>query len=83
MRLYHYRPEVLEELQKHGVRPKPTTPPALVAEFVGDLYRFEIRRLRYRLLRREFAQRDYAARVIQLRRKYPLVSMRVQFWTTD
>src|SRR2546425_8432693 len=46
MRTYRYRPEVLEELLEHGVRPTERTRPELVHEFVSDLYRFELRRLR-------------------------------------
>jgi hypothetical protein len=78
---YVYRPDVLRELEKHGVRPRPTTPPALVHEFVGDLYRFELRRLRGRLRRREVSKEEYAGRVIELRRKYPLVSVPARYWT--
>jgi hypothetical protein len=78
---YDYRPDVLRELEKHGVRPRRTTRPALVHEFVSDLYRFELRRLRGRLLRREVSKEEYAGRVIDLRRKYPLVSLPARYWT--
>jgi hypothetical protein len=80
MAAYVYRPDVLRELEKHGVRPGATTPPALVHEFVSDLYRFELRRLRGRLLRREVSKEDYAGKVIELRRKYPLVSLASRYW---
>ena len=79
--VYRYREDVLDELVKHGVRPRPTTPPALVMEFISDLYRYEIRRLRQRLMRKEFPQREYAARVIDLRKQYPLVSLPTRLWT--
>ncbi len=55
---FRYRADVLEELWRHGVQPTERTPPALVREFVRDLYRYEIRRLRARLLRKEFPKRN-------------------------
>lgn len=77
---YRYRADVLEELLRHGVRPTRHTRPELVHEFVRDLYRIEIRRLRERLLRREFPRSEYADRVVRLRRKYPLTSLRPREW---
>src|SRR5207249_7132825 len=50
---YRYKPEVLEQLSRHGAQPTPATPPQLVHDFVNDLYRYELRRLRDRLVRRE------------------------------
>lgn len=78
--IYRYRHEVLVQLLNHGVLPVPTTPPELVHEFVSDLYRFEIRRLRNRLVRREIPKEGYADRVIELRRKYPLISLKPDQW---
>ena len=78
---FQYQPEILAQLLEHGVRPLPTTRPALVAEYLNDLYRWEIRRLKARLLRKEFPQSAYAGMVVDLRRKYPLVSVPVQVWT--
>ena len=40
---FRYRPDVLEQLARHGVRPRSTTPPELVHELISDLYRYEIR----------------------------------------
>jgi len=71
---------VLDELLRLGVKPTPRTRPELVHEFIRDLYRVEIRRLRARLLEREFPKREYADRVIALRRKYPLTSLRPWEW---
>jgi hypothetical protein len=78
--LYRYRPEVIEELWRHGVHPSPTTPPRLVHEFVNDLYRYELRRLRDRLIRKEIPRAGYYERVVELRRRYPLVSFRAESW---
>jgi hypothetical protein len=75
-----YRADVLDALLAHGVRPTESTRPELVHEFVSDLYRYEIRRLRARLLANEFPKREYAARVIQLRMRYRVISMRPQEW---
>ena len=40
--MYRFRAEVLEQLEKHGVRPTATTRPELVHEFVSDLYRDQL-----------------------------------------
>jgi hypothetical protein len=48
---FHYRADVLEHLWRHGVHPSSRTQPHLVREFVRDLYRYEIRQLRGRMLR--------------------------------
>jgi hypothetical protein len=77
---YVYREDVLAQLWAHGVHPTAATPPERVHEFVSDLYRFEIRRLRDRLVRREIPREGYADRVIELRRKYPLISLKPQQW---
>ncbi len=78
---YRYRPEILEALLHHGVRPRPSTPPSLVHEFVSDLYRFELRRLRDRLVRGDIPKEGYYERVVALRRQYPVVSLKPEFWT--
>lgn len=77
---YRYRADVLEQLERHGVRPTTSTPPELVHEFVSDLYRYELRRLRDRLVRREIPKDGYFDRVVALRRLYPLVSLKPQDW---
>ena len=73
---FRYRADVLEQLAAHGIRPRPHTPPDLVHELVSDLYRYELRRMRERLLRREFARTEYFDRILELRRRYPLVSLK-------
>ena len=80
MTTYCYRADVLEQLWKHGVQPGATTPPELVHEFVNDLYRFELRRLRDRLVRGEIPKIGYYDRVVALRVKYPLVSLKPREW---
>ena len=78
---YQYRPQVLEALAAHGVRPTPSTRPELVHEFVSDLYRFELRRLRARQVRGEIPRQEYSSHVIALRRRYLLVSVPLRNWT--
>jgi hypothetical protein len=77
---YRYRSAVLEQLSNHGVHPRPTTPPELVHDFVNDLYRYELRRLRDRLVRGDIPKAGYYDRVVELRRKYPLVSLKPHEW---
>jgi hypothetical protein len=71
---------VLEQLWRHGVQPKRGTPPQLVRDYVRDLYRYEIRRLRERYLNREFSKAEYSQRVDQLRRAYPVLALRAWEW---
>ncbi|HEV8318476.1 MAG TPA: hypothetical protein VGQ10_13775 [Vicinamibacterales bacterium] len=77
---YRYKAEVLAQLARHGVQPTPATPPQLVHDFVNDLYRYELRCLRDRLVRREIPKIGYYDRVVELRRKYPLVSLKAHEW---
>jgi len=72
--VFRYRADVLAQLATHGILPGSHTPPDIVHELVSDLYRYELRRMRDRLLRREFARTEYFARILELRRRYPLVS---------
>jgi hypothetical protein len=72
---FRYRADVLEDLLRHGVRPTDCTRPELVRAFVRDLYKYEIRVLRERYLRREFPKREYADRVADLRRRYPVLAL--------
>ena len=83
MTTYRYRPEVLEMLWRHGVQPTPATPPELVHEFVSDLYRIELRRLRDRLVRGAIPKQGYFERVVELRRKYPLISLKPAQWLDE
>jgi hypothetical protein len=80
---YEYAPEALEVLAGHGLCPRPETPPATVREALSDLYRYEIRRLKRRLLDGEFPKDDYSPRVIQLRRQYWLLSIPVHHWARE
>ena len=78
---FDYTVEVLEELRNRGVVPTGETDPQLVRDFLSALYRFEIRRLKGRLLSGEFPQREDASRVRALRREYVLLSIPLETWT--
>ena len=43
-------------------------------------YKYEIRRLRDRYVRREFAKAEYAVKVDALRRQYPVLALRARDW---
>ena len=75
---HRYRPDVLARLERHGIRPRLTTRPELVREFVNDLYRYEIRRLRDRLRRGEFPKHTYIDRVVALRNAYSVLALKAE-----
>jgi hypothetical protein len=75
---FRYRSDVLEQLLRHGVRPTDRTRPGLVRDFVCDLYKYEIRCLRERYVRRDFPKTEYAARVDALRRRYPVLALQAR-----
>ena len=77
---YRYTGEVLEELSRHGLRPGPDTHPQQLRDAVRDLYKHEIKVLKGRLLTGEFPKGEYAGRVIDLRRRYPLLSIPLELW---
>jgi len=78
---YEYAPEALEVLAGHGLCPGPDTPPAAVRDALSDLYRYEIRRLKQRLLAGKIAKERYSDHVIELRKQYWLLSIPVQRWS--
>lgn len=73
--VYRYRADVLAVLPRHGVRPAEHTPPELVRDYVRDLYKWEIRKLRGRYIRKEFAKQEYWHLVDALRRQYPVLAL--------
>jgi hypothetical protein len=76
-----YRPEVLEELGRHGLAPAAETRPPELRAQINDLYRIEIRALRDRCRAGEFAVRDLPSRVVELRKRYLLLSIPMDLWT--
>lgn len=80
---YYYREAVLEQLLRHGIKPDPETPPELVRDFLNDLYLYEIRALKRRLLAGEIPRHQYSEVIRQLRDRYPVLGLPVQFWTCE
>ena len=78
--MFRYRPPILEELATHGLVPLSSTAPGRLRDAVRDLYKYEIRRLRERLLAGGIERRDYASHVVELRRRYWLLSIPTQLW---
>ena len=64
-------------------RSQPDTPAARLREQINDLYRFEIRKLRDRCRAGEFPIHELSARVVELRKRYMLLSIPMEHWTED
>ena len=80
---YVYRPEVLDQLAEHGLKPAPSTTPGQLRDALRDLYKYEIKVLRSALLDGRILKPDYAGHVVALRKRYWLLSVPVQLWTTE
>lgn len=80
---FRYRQDVLDQLERHGVRPHDTTPPELVRDFVRDLYKYQIRQLRERMLSNDFPKSEYYGRVEALRNRYPVLALLPRQFLTD
>ena len=78
--VYVYRRDVLAALLTHGVVPTDRTPPELARNFVRDLYKYELRQLRDRYVRKEFPKKEYSERVVLLRDKYPVLALIARHW---
>jgi hypothetical protein len=75
-----FRPEILDELARHGLKPAAGTAPSLLREQINDLYRYEIRQLRDRCRAGEFPTRDLPKHVVTLRKRYVLLSIPMERW---
>ncbi len=74
------KPEVLEALAGHGLHPRADTPLALLREQINDLYRGEIRKHRDECRGGVFPVNELAPRVVELRRRYLLLSIPTAQW---
>ena len=74
---------MIAELWKHGIHPTSRNSPELVRGFVRELNKYEIRRLRERYMRGEFAKREYYDKVDALRRQYPVLALLPSQFLTD
>lgn len=78
---FRYKEKVLDELICHGISPREDTPPEMVREFINDLYVHEIRRLRKQMRAGLIPKQEYAGCVVELRKRYPLLSLPIEYWT--
>lgn len=75
-----FTPLVLEALAGHGLCPRPDTSVDVLRDQVSDLYRYEIRQLRARLLAGAIPKARYADAVRTLRLRYLLLSLPKEHW---
>ena len=78
--MIRYKPDVIDELLRHGLRPGPGTTADALREQIHDLYLIEIRKLRDRCRAGEFPPSELAAHVVELRKRYLLLSIPVVQW---
>lgn len=74
------RPEVLDQLTRHGIRPGSDASLDRVRTFVRDLYNFELRRQRDRVRAGQLSKDELVEEVIELRRKYWVLSLPLDEW---
>ena len=77
---FRYRPDILAQLLRHGVRPTDRTRPEIAHAFVSDLYRHELRVLRSRLLAKAFPKPEYSQRVVDIRNRYRVIALKPHEW---
>ncbi len=80
-----YRPEVLEELARHGLTPRPETPPERAYELLKSIYTFEIRAARLRHLERERILGPqpldpYRREIRAIQDRYPVLRLPAHHW---
>jgi hypothetical protein len=75
-----YPDELRAALVDLGLAPTPTSPPAVVRDALNDLYRYELRRLRDKLLAGVVVKPDYLDLVVALRKKYWPLTMPLDVW---
>jgi hypothetical protein len=80
MGTYRYRKDVLDALREHGVVPTEHTSPEMARAFVRELYKYQLRQLRERYLRKEFPKIEYHLRVTELRDRYPVLALFASQW---
>lgn len=71
---------MLEALASLGLAPRDETPPELLRGQLNGLYRFELRRLRDRHRAGLISKPDYIPHVLELRKKYWMLSVRLDKW---
>ena len=71
---------MIDALAGLGLAPRDETSTELLRDQVNGLYRFELRRLRDNLRAGRIPKADYIGHVLELRRKYWMLSVRVDKW---
>lgn len=79
-RKWNYPAELADALLTFGLAPTPETSPVVVRDALNDLYRYEIRRLKQRLLDGLVEKADYSPAVVVLRKKYWPLSLQPAHW---
>jgi hypothetical protein len=78
--MIRYKSDVRDELLRHGLRPGPQTSVELLREQIHALYIIEIRNLRDRCRAGEFPPSELAGHVVELRKRYVLLSVPIEHW---
>jgi hypothetical protein len=78
---YRYDGRILDALAQHGLSPAFSTSPQRLRDAVRELYKYEIRRLRGELLAGRIPKREYAGHVVELRKRYWVLSIPLPLWT--
>jgi hypothetical protein len=79
--VYTYDPRILEQLAQHGLVPRPETAPQPLRDAVRDLYKYEIRCLRDRVVSGGIPKVALAGLVVELRKRYWILSVPMHLWT--
>ncbi len=74
------RPEINDQLARHGIRLLPKTPLAFARTFVRDLYNYELRRHRDLVRSGVLSKAELVEVVHRLRRKYWVLSVPLDEW---
>jgi hypothetical protein len=77
-----YPPDLVAGLELTGLAPSPDAPPAVTREAVDDRYRDELRALRARHVAGEFDRPRYLELIIELRRKFWVLTLPLRAWET-
>lgn len=80
-----YRPEVLEELARHGIRPRSDTPAERVYDLLKSIYTFELRaaKLRHQERVRVLGPQSlepYRREIRAIQDRYPVLRLPAHHW---
>lgn len=78
--MFTYPAEFVESLHSFGLAPTADTEPGVVRVALSGLYKYELRRLRGRLIAGEFERARYLELIIELRKKYWLLTLPEWAW---